>query len=98
MADNYTKWDLDWKCSICGVPAKDTVALFEQYFSSVRRVKISRIQTMLIGFYVQIVLLGTIGCVLYQCLQLTRNCYFHFCVQNVSRRAALSWKTERDSK
>ena len=40
MADNYTKWDLDWKCSICGVPAKDTVALFEQYFSSVRRVKI----------------------------------------------------------
>ena len=53
---------------------------------------------MLIGFYVQIVLLGTIGCVLYQCLQLTRNCYFHFCVQNVSRRAVLSWKTERDNK
>ena len=51
---------------------------------------------MLIGFYVQIVLLGTIGCVLYQCLQLTRNCYFHFCVQNISRRAVLSWKTERD--
>ena len=53
---------------------------------------------MLIGFYVQIVLLGTIGCVLYQCLQLTRNCYFHFCVQNVSRRAVLRWKTEQDSK
>ena len=53
---------------------------------------------MLIGFYVQIVLLGTIGCVLYQCLQLTRNCYFHFCVQNVSRRVVLRWKTERDSK
>ena len=53
---------------------------------------------MLIGLYVQIVLLGTIRCVLYQCLQLTRNCYFHFCVQNVSRRAALRWKTERDSK
>ena len=53
---------------------------------------------MLIGLYVQIVLLGTIGCVLYQCLQLTRNYYFHFCVQNVSRRAVLSWKTERDNK
>ena len=53
---------------------------------------------MLIGFYVQIVLLGTIGCVLYQCLQLTRNCYFHFCVQNVSRRAVLRWKPERNIK
>ena len=53
---------------------------------------------MLIGFYVQFVLLGTIGCVSYQCLQLTRNCYFHFCVQNVSRKAVLGQRTERDNK
>ena len=40
MGDDYTKWNLEWNCGICGVPAKDTVALFEQYFSSVKRVKI----------------------------------------------------------
>ena len=36
MDEDYTKWDF----GICKEPAKDTVALFEQYFSTVRRVKI----------------------------------------------------------
>ena len=40
MGDDDTKWNLEWNCGICGVPAKDTVALFEQYFSYVKRVKI----------------------------------------------------------
>ena len=36
------KWDLKWDCGICKQPAKDTVALFEQYLSAVRRVQIFR--------------------------------------------------------
>ena len=42
MDEDYTKWDLKWDCGICKEPAKDTVALFEQYFRAVRRVKIFR--------------------------------------------------------
>ena len=42
MDKDYTKWDLKWHCGICKEPAKDTVALFEQYFSAVRRVNIFR--------------------------------------------------------
>ena len=42
MDGDYTKWDMKWECEICKQPAKDTVALFEQYLSAVRRVKIFR--------------------------------------------------------
>ena len=42
MDEDYTKWDLKWDCGICKQPAKDTVALFEQYFLAVKRIKIFR--------------------------------------------------------
>ena len=37
--DDYTKRDLKWYYGICGKPAKDTVALFKQYFCAMKRVK-----------------------------------------------------------
>ena len=42
MDEDYTKWNLKWDCGICKESVEDTVALFEQYFSAVRRVKIFR--------------------------------------------------------
>ena len=42
MDKDYTKWDLKWDCGICKECVTDTVALFEQNISAVRRVQIFR--------------------------------------------------------